>query len=150
MLRRRMMLLAPLIEEPAVAERHILAWLHSQAHSYAIDPLRRAFQFGEVSDGRLVDHAMSFAIAPLRAPLFVAEGFDESQRAKNCGKGLAVGDDRLCLYAMLVLIFAGPHVRQPFVRQEASPVVVADAQNLGAGAHGAIRCVIEDIAFKGA
>src|SRR6516165_7588238 len=80
----------PEIEEAAVTERQIRRTIHGEASSCSIDPLRRAFQFGVIADRSLVDHAVSFAIAPLAAPLLISERGYKADRLKQLGQSRAI------------------------------------------------------------
>jgi len=102
----RALLLAPLVEKPAVAEGDVMLRGNAEALGDAVDPIRGPFQFGEVADGRFVDHAMAFAVVPLRAPLFIAERRGEAERAKHRGQGFAIGDLGFRFNTVLVGIFA--------------------------------------------
>jgi hypothetical protein len=51
---------------------------------------------------------------------------------------------------MLVGIFAGANVGQPFVRHQPPPGIAANAQNLRPRPHRAIRRVVQNIALEGA
>ena len=73
-LRIRVALLAPQIEEASVAERDVLRGVDAEAGCGAIDPLGRAFEFGKIADGGFVDVAVTLPVGPLRAPFFIAEG----------------------------------------------------------------------------
>ena len=104
------MLLAPLIEEAAVAEGDVLGGIDAQAGGSAVDPFRGAFELGVVADGRFVDDAVAFAVVPLGAPLFIAKGGDEAKREKDLGERVAVGDLGFRFDAVLVAVFAGAGV----------------------------------------
>src|SRR5579872_2297076 len=79
MLRQGVVVDAPLIEEPAVAEGHVILWLHSQALRHSIDPIGGAFKLREVPDRCFIDNAMAFSVTPLRAPLLITEGFYQAE-----------------------------------------------------------------------
>lgn len=144
------MLLTPLIEEPAVAEREVLGRVHAEAFCGAIDPLRRALELGIIADRGFVDDAVAFTVMPLSAPLFIAEGWDEAEREKDAGQRVAVGDRGFNLDAVFVAAFAGRSRGQPFVRQCPTSRIIANAQNLSTRAHPAVGSVIEHVALKAA
>jgi len=144
------MLLTPQIKEPAVAEREVLGRIHSEALRGAIDPLGRALELGVIADRGFVDDAVAFTVVPLGAPLFIAEGSDETEREKHAGQRVAVGDRGFSLDAVFVTAFAGRSCRHPFVRQRPTACVIANAQNLSSRAHLAVGSVIENVALKAA
>jgi len=138
----------PLLEEPSVAERNVLRPLNPEPRRRLVDPLRASFQFGEVSDGRLVHDAMAFTVVPFSAPLFITERGDQPERAKDIHQSISVGDSGLRFDTVLVGIFTGTGVGQPFVGQGPSAGVVADAENFGARPHLAVGRVVQHIVLK--
>lgn len=149
-LRGGTVLLPPQLEEAAVAERDVLGRSDGQSCGDAVDPLRRAFELGELADGGFIDHAVTLAVRPLGAPLLVAKGGVEAEGMEDQGEVVAVGDFGFCFNAVFVRIFAGTNVRQALVGEDAAAGIVADAENLGAGAHFPVGGVIKDVALKAA
>jgi len=143
-------LFAPEIEEAAVAEGDVLGGIDAQEGGGAVDPFGGAFELGVVADGGFIDDAMALAVGPLGAPFLVAKGGNEAEREKDFRHGSAVGDLGFGFDAVLVGVFAGPDVRQALVGDGPSAGITADAQNLGAGAHLAVRRVVEHVALEGA
>ena len=144
------MLLTPDLEKAAVAEGDVLGGLHAQGGGNVVDPGRLAFELGEVADRRFIHDAVAFAVRPLGAPLFVAEGGVEAHGMEDQGEVVAVGNLSFGLNAMLVCVFAGAHVGQALVGQNAAACVITDAENLRAGAHLAGGRVVEDVRLKAA
>jgi hypothetical protein len=147
---RNLLLLPPQVEEPAVTERQILRLRHANSSCDAVDPLRRAFELGKISNRRLVDYAVPIALLPLGAPLLVAERRNQSERTKHLGQRVAVGDFGFRLDAVFVAVFRWYVFRQALVGQRPAARVAADAQNLSARAHLPVRRVVESVAFKAA
>ena len=131
----RIVLLAPEVEEAAVAEGDVLGGVDAEAQSGAVDPFGGAFEFSEVADGGFVDDTVALAVGPLGAPFFIAEGGDETEGEEDCGKRIAIGD-------------LGPGVGEAFVGDGPAAGIAADAQDFSAGAHLAVRSVIENIALE--
>src|SRR5579863_6929134 len=143
------MLVAPLLEQAPVAERHVGGRGNAERRRDAIDPLRPAFEFGEVADGSFVDHAVALPVAPLAAPLFITERWNQAERMKDLGESVAVGNFGFGFDAMLVAVLAGAVVGQTLVGNGPLAAVGADAQNLGPGAHLAVGGVVEDVGVEG-
>jgi hypothetical protein len=144
------MLFPPEIEEAAVAEGQIQIGADTETLGDAVNPLIRAFEFGEVADGGLIDDAMAVAVFPLRAPLFITEGSYQAKGEEDVFKRAAVGNFGLGFNAMLVAVFAGAVTRQALVGQGPAAGVVANTQDFSAGAHLAVGCVIQDVALEAA
>ena len=144
------MLLAPLVEEAAIAESDELRWVDAEAGSGSIDPFGGTFEFGVIADGRLVDYAVAFAASPLRAPFFVSEGGDQPEREEDFGQSFAIGNLNFRFNAVLVRVLAGAFVRKPFMGERAVAREVADAKDFSARAHLAIGGVVQDVALEGA
>ena len=106
-----MAFVAPKLKEASIAEGDVPRPVDAQVGGGAVDPLRLAFQLGEVAYGRLIHHAMALAVRPLGAPLLVAEGRDQAERKEDRGQRFAVGNLGLGLNAMLVRVFAGANVK---------------------------------------
>src|SRR5579862_4650519 len=121
------MLLLPRLEQPPVAQRHVFRWHHSKLVRSVIDPLRGAFQSREIPDRRLVDHAVSLAIGPLAAPLFIAKRGNQSERAENSRQRVAVRNLGLCLHPMLVPVLADSGIGYALVRHHPTAGIVAEA-----------------------
>ncbi len=152
-LRGGAMLLAPLIEEPAITESDVFGRIDPQALRDAVDPIRLTFELGVITNGSFVDDAMSFAVVPLGAPLLIAKGCYEAKREKHRGQDVAVGDPGLRFDTMLMAVKvrvsgARRAVGQALVRQRPSAAVIANAENFSAGAKPAVRRVIEDVALE--
>src|ERR1035437_10963927 len=101
-----MVLLAPVLEEAAVAERDVLCRIDAQVGGGAVNPFGGAFQLGIVADGGLIDHAMSLAVGPLSAPLFITKRRNQAEREEDLLQRRAVRDLALALHAMLVPLLA--------------------------------------------
>lgn len=143
-------LAAPEVEEPSVAEGDVPGRIDAQAGGGAVDPFGGAFEFGVVADGGFVEDAVALPVCPLAAPFFVAEGSDQAEGEKDLGEGIAVGDLGFGFDAVLVGVFAGANVGKTLVGQEAAACVGADAENLSAGAHPAVGSVVEDVRLEAA
>jgi hypothetical protein len=113
-------LLAPLLEEAAVAEGDVIGWAEPMLAAARSIHSAVAFQFGVVADGGFVDHAMAFAVVPLGAPLLIAEGGDEAEREKDIRENGAVGDFGFGFNAVLVTVFAGAVVGEALVGHASS------------------------------
>ncbi len=100
------MLFAPLIEETAVAEGDVLGGIDAEAEGGAVDPCGGAFELRVVADGGFVDDAVAFAVGPLGAPFFVAEGGYEAEGKKELGQRVAMRDQGFGFDAMLMAVFA--------------------------------------------
>ena len=144
------MIQPPLFEETTVAVRDVLAGLNAEQFRGTVNPIVRAFELGKVADGRFIHHAMAFAVLPLGAPFFIAEGRNQAEREKHMRQRVAVGNNRLRLDAMLVCVFARAGIRQTLVGENPKASVVADTDNFGACAHGPIRGIVEDVALEAA
>jgi len=141
---------SPKLKEATVAKRNVVGWSYGQAGGRAVDPFIGTFQFGEVADGRLIDDAVALALRPFGSPLLVAKGGNQAEGMKDLGQRIAVGDLGFSLDAVLVGVFSGANVGKALVGEEPTASVTADAKDLGAGAHLAVGCVIEDVALKAA
>jgi hypothetical protein len=149
-LRRRVMLLAPLIEQPSIAESHVFGVRYSQPRSHAVDPLCRSFQLGIIADRGLVHHAVPLAIAPLATPLLISKGSDQPERLEDDSQRFAVRNLCFGLDAAFMTVLTRPRVRQALVRHGPAPCVVANAQNLRPTAHPPVGSVVKHIALEGA
>ncbi len=143
-------LLAPQIEEAAVTQRQVFFAVDAEPRGGAINPFGRALEFRIIADGRLVDDTMSLTVFPLGTPLLIAKGRDETEGEEDGLERAAIRNFRFGFDAMFMAIFAGTVVRQTLVGERPTAAVVANAQNLSVGAHLAIGCVIEDVAFEAA
>jgi hypothetical protein len=77
---------------------------------------------------------VALAVLPLGAPFFIAKRGDEAYGEKDGSQRIAVGDLGLGFNAVLVGVFAGTDVGQALVGDGPAAGVVADAQDLRAGA----------------
>ena len=144
-------LVAPLVEEAAIAEGDVVGGLEAEAGGGAVDPFGGAFELGVVADGGFVDDAMAFAVVPLGAPFFVAEGGDEAEREKDLRRERCRRRPRFRFRRGACGVSSpGPVVGQALVGDGPAAGVAADAENLGAGAHLAVGRVVEDVALKAA
>jgi hypothetical protein len=143
-------LLAPLVEEAAVAHRDVILGADAELKCCAVNPFCGAFELSVVADGGFVDDAVAFAVAPLGAPFFVAECGDKSKREKDIGEGVAVCDFSFGFDAVFVAILARAVIWKALVGDGPAAGIAADAEDLSAGAHLAGGGVVEDVAFKAA
>ena len=144
------MLLAPDVEKTAVAEGDVLGGIDAEGGGGSIDPVARAFEFGEVADRGFVDDAVAFAQGQFGAPFLVTEGGDEADGEEDLDEGFAVGDFGFGFDAMLVGILARAQVGKTLVSEDAATGVVADAENFSAGAQLAAGGVVEDVGLEAA
>ena len=75
---------------------------------------------------------------------------DRAEGEKDLGEGRAVGDLGFGFDAVLVSVFAGAQVGEALVGEEAAAGIGADAEDFSAGAHLAVRGVVEDVGLEGA
>ena len=147
-------MVAPHFEEAAIAERDILRGIDAETSRGPVNPCGRAFEFREAANGGFVDHAVTLAIGPLGAPLFIAKSSAEAERKKNLAQRAAIGNFGFDLDAVLVpafnLIGAGCAAGRPLVRQRPPARIAADAQNLGPGAQLAVGRVVKNVTLKAA
>jgi hypothetical protein len=149
-------LLAPLVKEAAVTEGDVVGGSDAEAERGAVDPLGGALEFGIVADGGFVDDAVALRVVfagfgPFGAPFFIAECGDEAEGEKKLGERSAMRDLGFGFDAMLVPVFTRlACTRKALVSQRPVAGVVANAKNFGAGAHLAIRSVVESVRLKAA
>ena len=144
------MLLAPEIEEAPITQGDVLRGIDAESDGGLVDPIGWAFEFGEVADGGLVNDAMALGQMPLGAPFFITEGGDEADGEKDLGEGVAVGDFGFSLDAVFVRVFSRTGIGEALVGEEAAAGVGADAEDFSAGAHLAVRGVVEDVGLEAA
>ena len=146
-----MVLFAPQVKEPAVAERDVFTMADTETDGRAIDPIGSAFEFSVVANGRFVDDAVPFAIGPLGAPFFVAKRSYKAKRLKNLRQRVAVRELGLGLDAVFVPVPSrGASSGEPLVRERPSARVAADAKDFSARAQPAIGSVIKRVALEAA
>ncbi len=93
---------------------------------------------------------MAFAVVPFGSPFFVTECGHQSEGEKDCLECVAVGNLGLYFDAVLMAVFAGPDLWETLVGHRPAAGVVANAENFSAGAHAAVRSVVENITLEAA
>jgi len=149
--------LLPVEEEFAVAVGRAGSVIHAKPDEGVVDPRGRTFEFGEGADGGLVENEMggyfgADGIGPLSAELLVDEDRDVAEATKDLSERGAIGDDGLGFDADLVTCGGvGCFVNGlALVRDRAERAILADAEDLAAGAEVAGGCVVERVVLEGA
>lgn len=143
-------ILAPLVEEAAVAEGDERRGIEAEFAAGGVDPIRRAFEFGIDADGGLVEHAVAGGIGILGAIFFVGERGLEAELDEDVANGFAILDLGFRFFAMLVgaggVVIGG----QAFVGDDPALSIFANAENALLSAEAAVGSVVEGVALEGA
>lgn len=142
--------LAPVLEEASVAESHQRRRFEAEPGAGCVDPLRRAFQFGEGADGRFVEDAMAGFVGVFGAPLLVDKDRLVAKLGEDHAERLAIGDFGLGFDAAFVAgggIVVGGHA---FMGEQPAVSVAPNTKNGLTCTQPAVGHVVEGIAFKGA
>lgn len=141
---------APLLEQTSVAEGYQRCRIELEAGAGSVDPLLRAFKFGEVADRSFIQYAMAGSVGIFGSPLFIHKYRLIPELAEHYAEGIAVCDFGFRFDPALVArrwIMVGGHA---FVGKEPVVAVSPDAENGVMGAKAAVGGVVEGVAFEGA
>jgi len=142
--------LAPLVEEAAIAEGDERRGIEAEFAAGGVDPFGRTFEFGIDADGGLVEDAMAGRVGILGAVFFVGERRLEAELGEDVADGFAILHLGFRLFAMLVgaggVVVGG----QAFVGDDPAFSLFANAEDALLSTEAAVRRVVEDVAFEGA
>ncbi len=119
----------------------------------AVDPVCRAFEFGEDADRGLVKDKVgcrSFGVGVFGAELLVVEGGAEAEACEDLSEGGCVGDFGFGFDAGLVDAGKVFVVWMALVGEDVAAAVIAQAKKFSAGFEVAGGGVVEGVALKGA
>ncbi len=143
-------LLPPRLEEPPIAHRGAILRGHVEQSGHTLNPFRSALKLRIKANRRLIHHAVSSAVRPLRAPLLIPKHRHKPDRLEYLYQGFAVRDFRLRLHAMLVRILTNPRVGHALMRQHPAPVILSNPHQLTLLPQPPVRRVIQHIRLKAA
>jgi len=148
--------LLPIEEELAIAVGKAGVRIDVEFGQGAIDPVRRAFEFGVISDGGFVNDKVGYGVGdgidvgPLGAEFFVDEGGCVTERLKDGSEGRTVFDCSLGFDADFVACDVGRLVARALVSEDPDGAVAAKAKKLTFGAEIAGGGVVKGVVLEGA
>lgn len=92
----------PLLKKASIAKGHHVGVRDPQPRDHGVNPVIRAFEFSKQADWRLVDHAVAATVSELCTPLFIDEGWFETEHGEDAGDGIPVLNFSLGLDTMLM------------------------------------------------
>jgi hypothetical protein len=151
--------LLPIKEQLSVAVGEAGGWIYVEGGEGLVDPGGGAFEFGIGADWRLVDDEVCHRVGvracwmrPLGAVFLVGESGSVAELLEYLGHGFAFGDDGFGFDADLVAggVDGVLLVGKALVCEGAEAAVLAQAEDLFAGAEIAVGSVVEGIVLEGA